>query len=242
MRKLALFFAAAVVFSLVAFEMPKDDKDVTGNGDVITTTRSVSSFSKIKVEGVFNIYFLQGDEELVEVETDENLQDLVSVRMENGRLVVSTHDDINIKSFTKNNIYITIVDVDKIDISSVGKIECKDMLILDRLTLDYDGVGKTVLNLNCGHFNADIASVGSLTVKGKAKSANIEHSGVGSLSAFGFKVDYLSLTHSGIGSVEAYANIELSISSNGIGSVRYKGPAEVTDLNTSGLGSVRRVD
>mgnify|MGYP001025854142 CR=1 FL=1 len=178
---------------------------------------------------------------MVEVETDENLQDYVSVKTNNNTLYVSTNED-DINHSTKNNIFITLKNINSIDINSVGKIECKTVLVLERLTLDYDGVGKTVLNIDCGQFNADIASVGSLVIKGKAKSANIEHAGVGSVSAFDFKVGYLSLNHSGIGSVEAYASKELSITSSGIGSVRFKGPAEIKKLETSGLGSVKRAD
>lgn len=241
MKNLSLLIVGLVVFSLLAFDSHHEMESIKGDGHVITTSRSVSPFEKIKIEGVFNIYFIQGNEEMVEVETDENLQDYVSVKTKDNTLYVSTNED-DIEYSTKNNIFITLKNINSIDINSVGKIECKTVLVLERLTLDYDGVGKTVLNLDCGQFNADIASVGSLTIKGKAKSANIEHAGVGSVNAFDFKVEYLSLNHSGIGSVEAFAIKELSITSSGIGSVRFKGPAEIKKLETSGLGSVKRAD
>ena len=230
------------MLTLVAFDAPKDDIDMRGNGNVITTSRAVSPFTELKVDGVFNIYLLQGDQEKVEVETDENLQDIVIVKNKDNELKIKTKDDTNIKHSTKSNIYITLKNLTRLEINSVGKTECKDELQLDRLSLEVNSVGKTVMKINCNQLNAEVNAVGALIIEGKAKSANIEHTGVGSMSAYDFNVAYLSLEHSGIGSVEAYATKELSISSDGIGSVKYKGPAEVTKLETSGIGSVKKVD
>lgn len=242
MKNIILLFVVALTLTLVAFDAPKDDIDIRGNGNVITTSRAVLPFSELYVDGVFNIYLLQGDQEKVEVETDENLQDVVTVINKGKELKIKTKDDINIKHSTKNNIYITITNINKLEINSVGRTECKNELKVDRLSLEVNSVGKTLMKLDCIQLNAEINAVGSLILEGKAKSANIEHTGVGSMSAYGFNVAYLSLQHSGIGSVEAYATKELSISSDGIGSVRYKGAAEVTKLETSGIGSVKKVD
>ncbi|MFB6340603.1 head GIN domain-containing protein [Saccharicrinis sp. FJH62] len=242
MKNTILLIVAVLTLTLVAFDAPKDDIDIRGNGDVIITSRAVSSFSELKIDGVFNIYLLQGDQEKVEVETDENLQDVVIVRNKDNELRIKTKDDINIKHSTKSNIYITLRNINKMEINSVGKTECKDILNLDRLSLEVNSVGKTIMKIDCNQLNAEVNAVGAVILEGKAKSANIEHTGVGSMSAYHFNVAYLSLEHSGIGSVEAYATKELSISSDGIGSVRYKGPAEVTKLETSGIGSVKKVD
>lgn len=242
MKNLTVIVALVGLFALFAFQIPVDDQDVRGNGNVITTTRFVDPFSMIEINGVFNIYLLQGDEELVKVETDENIQDYVKVRVVDGKLKVDTDDDINFKKLTKNNVYITLKDVEKVEINSVGKTECKNTLVLDNLKLDFNGVGKTVFRLDCNQLNADVSSVGTLILEGKAKSANIDHSGVGSLQAFDFIVDYLAVELSGVGSAEVNARSEISLESSGIGSIKYKGKADVVKKSISGIGSVRHVN
>ncbi|MFB6317477.1 head GIN domain-containing protein [Saccharicrinis sp. FJH54] len=242
MKNIILLSAVVLTLTLVAFDAPKDDINIRGNGNVLTTSRAVSPFSELEIDGVFNIYLLQGDQEMVKVETDENLQDVVIVKNKDNTLKIKTKDDFNIKHSTKSNIYITLKSITRLEVNSVGKTECRDELKLDRLSLEINSVGKTYLKLDCNQLNAEVNAVGSLVMEGRAKSANIEHTGVGSMNAYDFNVAYLSLEHSGIGSVEAYASKELSISSDGIGSVKYKGPAEVTKLETSGIGSVKKVD
>lgn len=241
MKNTGLILIAAFAFILLAFHSPKEDIKVSGNGHVITTTRSVDPFNELSVEGVFNIYISQGNIEMVQVETDENLQDFVWVENKNKELQIRTKDDVNINKSNKNNIYITIKDISKLEINSVGKTECKEELKLKNLSLEVNSVGKTIIRLDCNQLNAEINAVGSLIIEGKAKSANIEHTGIGSMDAYDFYVDYLSLEHSGIGSVKANALKEISIDSEGIGSVHYKGPAEVNRINSSGIGSVKKV-
>lgn len=242
MKNIFFIAIAAVIIALVAFDNPAGDIKVRGNGDVITTTRSVSPFSELKIEGVFNIYLLQGSKEKVLVETDENLQDYVVVKNRGNELVIKTKDDVDIHRSGKNNVFVTITDISKLEVNSVGKTECRDKLKLNHLNLEVNSVGKTVIKLECNQLNAEVNAVGSLEIIGSAKSANIHHTGVGSMDAFDFFVDYLSLHHSGIGSVKAYAGKEISIDSEGIGSIRYTGPAEISEINSSGIGSVKRVN
>lgn len=241
MRKYLWIPIVIVAFALMgALKHSEPRKSIRGEGDIVTTTRNVSAFEEIKLEGVYNVYVSQGSSEKVKVEAYENLQDLIICRNKGNKLIIEMEDNKSIKKGEHINLYITVKKLSKIEASIVGKIEFKDVIKTDVFKFDVSGVGKNHLRLDCNQFNANISSVGEIVLEGKCKSANIHQSGVGSLKAFNFITDYLSTSHSGVGSVEVYADKELDVSCSGIGSVYYKGDAEKKTINVSGLGKVRR--
>lgn len=215
-------------------------RTITGQGDIVTTTRNINAFTHLELNGVYNLILIQGDKENVRIETFENLQDFILVENTGNKLKIDMEDDISFKNSDKVKIYVTIKSLESLKCNIVGKITCENMLTSDLLKVEINGVGKTVLKVECNQFNANISSVGEFTILGRSKSANINHSGVGSYSGFDFKTDYLSATHSGVGSVEVYADKELDVTCSGIGNLYYKGNASSKSIKASGLGKVKR--
>ena len=235
---ICIFLSLPVVFALACNYSPR----TSTSGEMVTTTRAVSDFSELEIEGVFNIILKQDDKQSVQVECDESFQDVVVVEQDEQRLKIKYRKNVDIKNDFKCNVYVTLKDITKLKITSVGNVTCENTLNLNRLKLDFSGVGKIDLNLNCQQFDASLSSVGALSLTGSSQSANIDHTGVGSLNAYNFKVGYLSVQHSGVGSLEVYAEKEISAVANGIGSIRYKGNATPVKLEMNGIGNIKKAD
>ena len=210
--------------------------------ETITTTRAISPFTELEIEGVFNIILKQDNKESVQIESVESFQELVVVEQKGSLLKIGLRKNSDIKSDNKCNVYVTLKDITNLKITSVGNVKCENTLKLNRLMLDFSGVGKIDLDLECNQFDASLSSVGALSLTGSSQSANISHAGVGSLNAFGFNVGYLSVQHSGVGSIEVYAEKEISAVANGIGSIRYKGNAVPVKLEMNGIGTIKKVE
>ncbi|HMJ47161.1 MAG TPA: DUF2807 domain-containing protein, partial [Ferruginibacter sp.] len=73
--------------------------------------------------------------------------------------------------------------------------------------------------------------VGNITLKGKAESAEIMNTGVGSLEAGNFVVQAMNIENTGIGSAEVNATRELKMKASGMGKVKNKGAAPVPKNN-----------
>lgn len=213
-----------------------------GDGNVVKQERQVGTFNELELSGVFNVEISQGEKELVVVETDQNLQEYIETNNENGRLVIKTEKGVSIKKSTKLNVYVTVADINYLEISGVGNISCLDKLILSSLNLEISGVGNTSLALDCEILNAENSSVGNIELVGEIETAFIENSGVGNLNAFELIVQNLTFENSGVGKAKVYAAQELSIENSGIGNLFYKGNANIKKFESSGIGKIKRVE
>jgi len=214
---------------------------VEGNGKVETQSRTVTAFHAVQINGVFNVQIDQGAQEAVKVETDENIQPMVITEVVNDTLKITLKDDVSISNSKKMNVWVTVVDLNRIEMQGVGSLK-SSLLKLKELELDNEGVGATSLNLEVGKLTVNTESVGALTLNGLADDVSIRQDGVGILQAFGLKTNKLSLVTSGVGACEVYAALEISIDASGIGSVKYKGGASKRNIKSEGVGKVSEVE
>lgn len=215
---------------------------IIGNGKVITETREVPSFRAIIGDGVFNIILKQGDKEMVQIESDENIIPLVITSSENDTLKIGIKDSTSISKMNKLNVYITITSISFISNEGVGSLTCNDTLNVKELTLRCEGAGNTSLLLNTDKLSINSEIVGTLSLAGNSTESAINHEGVGAIKAFDLKSKKLSLVAEGVGSAEIFASEELSIDASGVGNVEYKGGAAKKEIKNDGVGKVICLD
>lgn len=214
-----------------------------GNGHVVTETRQVKPFTKISIEGTFPVEISQtGGPESVKVEADENLQDLIEVRNDGDWLYINTRDKASIRRFKKMKVYININKLCELDFKSVGNLSTSNTLKLDSLELSSESVGKLDFDIDADFLRANLNSVGSTTLSGHVREVRINNKSVGVLSAYDLKAGTLMIHNTAIGSAEVYADSAFYIRSSAIGTLYYKGPGEVKELNSEGIGKVKKAD
>ena len=211
---------------------------VRGSGDVIQEIREVSSFDKIKIDGVVSVILIPGNEEKVIVETDDNLQPYIKVYRNGSTLIIDTDED-DFKS-TKNNVYITFIKINEVIHNGVGSVKTDGIINASSFYFKNDGVGSAEIEIKCDDLIAKQGGVGSLKISGYTTHLELKNSGVGSVNAFNLTADYADVNNSGVGSTEVFANKELNIKSTGVGSVKYRGDAVIKSIEASGVGSVKK--
>jgi len=242
MKQLSINLSILLLTFLTSTSGTYAQKKWKGDGNVVKEERAVKAFDYLNLSGVFNVELIQGEKEKVVVETDQNLQELVEIVNENGKLIIQSKKGVSKTKSTKMNVYVTITDVNYLEIGGVGNISCSNRLSLDNLNLEISGVGNTSLDLDCETLDAELSSVGNIELMGEAETATIENSGVGNLNAFDLEIQNLDLENSGIGNAKVYAEQELSVENSGMGNLFYKGNATIKDFEISGMGKVKRVD
>jgi len=240
MRTTRLFFAFVWVCVLALPVLAQNG--LKGSGTIVEKNYPVQSFDQLKIEGIFNVHLTQGNSESVRLTIDDNLVPYIDVKNEGNRLVIKWEKDKN-KSINnvKSDMYITFKNLDEINLQHVGKFISSNTLSAKELDIKVNSVGETTLDMNCDKLKINHNGVGSVNLKGKATTATLDCSGVGGLKAFDLIVENLKLQSSGVGSAEVTARKEISITASGVGSVRYRGDAKAVQLNTSGIGKVRKV-
>jgi Putative auto-transporter adhesin, head GIN domain len=211
---------------------------IRGNGNVINETRSIGSFNRIDADGAFALVLHQGNTESVKVEADENLQSYIIVRTEGNTLYLDMKKHSNFGDIKKMVIHVTFKELSAIRSNIVGALETPDTIRVNELQVKANSVGRTQLLISGNKLDANINSVGSSNFAGQVADASIINKGVGQLNARDLKAGNLVFDNSGVGSAQVYAEKTISINSSGVGSVTYYGPAQVTKLNSSGVGKV----
>jgi Putative auto-transporter adhesin, head GIN domain len=215
---------------------------VLDNGVLKAKEQAVTSFSQIKLEGVFNVHLSQGKKEAVTIEAAENILPFILTTVENEVLTIKMKDDVSIEKMKKINVFITLVNISSLTSSGVGNLTCAAPLKLTALEFVNNGVGANGLNIIADKLTVKSETVGALTLKGIVREASINHNGVGLLQAFELKTEKLSLSTDGVGAAEVFASEELTINASGIGSVEYKGSPKIKNIKNNGLGKVSSAD
>ncbi|HMS63964.1 MAG TPA: head GIN domain-containing protein [Ignavibacteria bacterium] len=213
---------------------------ISGDGNVVKETRSLTSFNKIESDGVVNVILIQSGSEFAEVETDKNLQQIVVTSVKDNTLTITTKKDSEIENSTKLNVYVNFKDIKSLELNSVGNIKSQGQLKLSKLDIENNSVGNIDLNLDCNTLEIENNSVGNTTLTGNVDNCIVELNSVGNLSAFDLVAQTLVIESNAVGNAEVNSVKEISISQNGMGNIVYKGDAVVKKLEKSGLGNVKK--
>ncbi|HEX8528816.1 MAG TPA: head GIN domain-containing protein [Cytophagales bacterium] len=234
----AMFFMVLfVLFGAVRMNREWEQADT---GDVVRQTRPVPAFSRLQIDGVFDVHLRQGDAPGLQIEAREGLMDRITTKTEDGTLKLGLERGVRMRK-TNIRVYITVRDLEKLSINGVATVKSDAPLRLGRLELEQHSVGTTRLALQCDQLTARITGVGTLQLTGSGRRVEMHNTGVGAIEAADFEAEVLRVENTGVGNVEVNARREISIHSSGVGSVRYKGLAAVKEMHKSGIGSVRRM-
>ncbi len=212
---------------------------IHGNGNVKKVSREVSEFSKISIEGGYEVFLRQGSQCMLEVEADENLHKHIITKNQGSWLKVSTDEPIHGSKALR--LYITVVDLDEVDISGAVELRSKSVIKTNTLSLDLSGAGNIEMDVDANELDFDLSGGSEISIKGRAAEASFDISGAGELEAEELETDYMDIDISGAGSATVFVNKELDAEISGAGSIRYKGnPVVSKDVN--GAGSISSID
>ena len=173
-------------------------------GDRISQTRKVADFTRIEVTSVGQVYFTQSPEVTFRIEGKEKYVKNTTSEVRDGVLEIGFKDNGRRRNGNKNgvDIYLTAPTLEGVEFTGVGSFNCKETLKVDDIRFDVEGVGSLdVRDLQCetltlrlngvgnadvevhaDHVDASMEGVGSVTLRGKTRTAELEKSGIGSLN------------------------------------------------------------
>lgn len=223
---------------VIAFALNSCINTIDGNGEVTKEQRAVSSFNKIDISGGYEVLINQGDKERLELEVDENLLEYIETETKKNTLYISTKKPIGNASSLK--LYITVVDVEDIDVSGAIELKNKGTYKTETLEIDVSGAADINLDVDVENLTMDMSGASETTLSGTANNFEIEISGAGELQAKKLKTRNTTIDISGAGSAIVHAKKTLNVSVSGAGSVKYKGSPKIKK-DISGAGSVEKL-
>ncbi|MEJ1238671.1 head GIN domain-containing protein [Chryseolinea sp. T2] len=226
-------------------------------------TKNVDTFTKISFRVPGKMYVRQGSPQKVEIEGDKDALEKTIVKVEGSKLIVGREgkwSNWNFGDDDEVNVYVTVKDVNALNVSGSGDIIVETKIVTNELELNVSGSGNLKVEAEVsGPMEADVSGSGDLDVKGRCASLNSDVSGSGKVTAGVTVSKSAEFGVSGSGKVEASgsaSDVRVSISGSGkvlasnmqtnTCNVRISGSGDVEisvkneiDANITGSGSVR---
>ena len=210
------------------------------NRNVITQDRSVATFDGIKVSGVFNVFFTQGEHQSVKIETDENLMDKITTEVNNGILELGTRGSINNPG--KLIVYIFAKDLKSLSMGGASSFQTTNKLTTSKLNIEISGIAKAALNTDATLVKCDISGVGRLDLRGTGDQLTADISGTAKLVAPKFEVKDAKIDASGVASAVVNAMKSVSLDASGASNIKYipNDNLEIKSKDASGAARITK--
>lgn len=226
---LVVFFTAVFCINVFAID---------GNGKIKKQDRSLTGFSSIEVGGAFHIILTQGEKEALLVETDENLLDYIVSKVNGSKLSVSSKKEIAKTKIL--NLYITVKDLKKIDISGAAEIKTTAKITCKDFEIDASGAADIKMTFHADKFKLIMSGSGEAELSGVVKDFQSDIAGAGALKAFSLSCETASINITGAGNAQITVQKELNVTVTGAGNIEYKGNPTLKK-HISGAGSITNV-
>jgi len=179
----------------------------------------------IDISNKAKIYLATGPQSIEIVSNHEN--EKTEVRNQNGTLRISGD---------AAELYVTLPDLQRIDISGVGTITADSLIKTHNLLIDISGIGKLIMPLETQRLQVGISGMGKLQLSGTAENVEMNVSGNGKFDALNFHVTNCVANVSGI--TKSYIDVTgtLDMNISGTGSFYYRSTPAQINSSISGIG------
>lgn len=214
---------------------------ISGDGPMVRDTYQMGYFDGVQVDVNAFVEISQGSETSVEILGQENILDILDVRIVNNVLVISF--DVNVWKYEKLQIDIEVPDLNLASSMGSADIFMITPLVTENLTIDIFGSGTTVIpELTASKLTSRIHGSGNVEVGGSVESEQVSINGSGSFYAFELFSSEAKVNIFGSGNGSIFVSNSLDASIHGSGSVFFKGNPQVSKTAVFGSGKVVKVN
>lgn len=250
MTKLALHIAKLIVaiisvlfisFNITGCGHHSYNKEtVTGSGNITTQKRDLGvNFTGVIVKNGLEVAILQGDETMVNVTTDDNLQEHLITEIENNTLIIYT--DAELRSSKATTITVQMPDINSVKASSSATVWSDTPLRTKSLILDASSSGSIEVMVVTDNIECESSSSSSISVKGTTKSLYTKSSSSGYINAKELNAEYVSARASSSSTTIINPHKSLNAKASSSASIQYTTTPEKISEEVSSSGSVSKV-
>jgi len=189
---------------------------VQAQENIAKEVREVADFSGIDVGGAFDILLSQADVTKVVIETEANNIDKLITKVHNGILEISSN---GIKKSDKLFVYVTLPEINSIDIHGAASLEGLTSLNGDYLRINASGASDINLEIYYDEITSEVSGAARLLLTGESPKHTITVSGAANVMARGLTTEVTKANVSGAGSASVNATTEVIANTSGAGSI-----------------------
>lgn len=214
---------------------------ISGNGKVISSPLSLSSFDSIKNMSSAKVRVTRGAFSRATVSIDENLLDSLDIRVENGVLIISVQPGRSIFNYREFTVDAVLPSLSSAGVYGSGDIEISGKMGGRSVSLTIAGSGDISGEFDADTLNAIIQGSGSIDLAGTARSFTGTIQGSGSVRANRFTATDAKAGIYGSGSCTLRVERNLDAAIFGSGSIYYYGSPVIVSQVDKGSGKLRQL-
>ncbi|RWX01511.1 head GIN domain-containing protein [Flavobacterium cerinum] len=236
--KLAALVAVGLFFAQTAISQEKTT--LVGNGNLIKETHKVNTtYTKLKVNGPFEVDLVYGEPGTISIEGYENILHLTTMEVTEGTLSISTRNEQPVNPSRGNKIRIKVPynRMEHVALIGCGSINSRRTLKNENFKATVDGPGTINATIKAENTEVWVLGSGTINICGTSQKFICRIAGSGTVKANGLEAKNVIASVSGAG--EAKVNSTKAIKGRivGSGNIAFSGRPEETDLKFSGSGN-----
>jgi len=216
-----------------------EDLPLRGNGNLVTSEKTVSSFKGIKISGSAKVRFYVSQEYRAVVTVDSNLEEYTKIYTKDNVLNIGTESGNYL--FTKYLVDVYCPALTAVTVSGLGQFSGEDTLIASTFDTHISGMGKIEGTIECDAFSAKITGSGRITVGGNCKDSSVDISGSGKFDGDEFTANNADVRISGSGKVTIDVTDTLKARISGSGDLLYRGEPPTVESSVTGSGRIKKM-
>lgn len=211
-----------------------------------TVDRHLSGFNAVNVAGPFDVQIKQGNTESVKVEAPADVMDKILTDVNDGVLKIhSKQNSWNWGNWWGNHkkilIYVTIKEINNVNITGSGDVTFKEGLSANSLKLHISGSGDMTGRIDVRLLDSSISGSGDMTLSGKADNSTVSVVGSGDFRAHNLLTVNSTVRLSGSGDATINASEKVDAAVHGSGDIHYTGSAKNITSSKTGSGDISRI-
>ena len=217
-----------------------NSKSITGSGHVTTENRIVEgAFKSIEVSNAIDLVIEQSDKTEIVVEADDNLQNSITTKVENGVLII----DCDYSSFTdieSKKVTVRMPVIEELRASSASSITSINTLKGEKISLRTSSAAKINLNIESDDITCKSSSGSSIIMEGLALHLEAVASSGSSIDADKLLTNDVIAKSSSGSSIEIHPIVSLKATASSGSSITYKNAPYSIEKKSSSGGSIDR--
>jgi hypothetical protein len=242
MVKLMIHLVKVVIATVVAIlfgscTMNFNGESITGSGNVVSKDRNLSGFTKIEVARGLECEVVQSPDFKVTVEADDNLQQAIITKVENGTLKITSKfgNYFNVKS---KKIYVSLPIIDELQTTSGSDLYTKGVIKSNGILLKSSSGSDLNATIESERVALESTSGSSLKVKGKAINVTTASSSGSDIDARELLANNINSQSSSGSDTDIHPLVSLQAKASSGSSIDYFSNPKKKSIEESSGGSV----
>ena len=236
--KFILVALTALLFASCNYSV--NSKSIRGSGNVTTENRTIDAhFNSIEVSNAIDLIIEQGKDKKVVVEADDNLQNSITTKVENGVLIVGC-DYNSFTNIESKKVTVRIPVIEELQASSASTIRSANTLKGEKISLRSSSAASINVKIEADNITSKSSSGSTISMNGLALHLDATASSGSTINSFDLLSNEVNAKSSSGSSIYVHPIVSLKAKASSGSSITYNTIPKTIEKNSSSGGSISR--